>query len=794
MLLDDYVLSQFIGKGTFGEVYLTKKKNTNGLFATKRMSKEYVEDPKYIKYFNNEISILKKLHHPHIVKLEDLKRTTNHYYVIMEYCNGGTLTECLEKYQNLNHRPFPEVIVQHIMIQIVSAVNYLHSQRVIHRDLKLDNILVKFENETDKNNLNLLKAEVKIIDFGFAATIDSSGLLHTAIGSPMNMDPLILHKFSSGGKGNTELGYDEKADIWSLGTLCYQLFTGNYTFNAYNMKELVSKIEEGTYKVPTNLSKEAISFLSAMLKYDPKKRLSADNLLHHPFLIKNPNNFEHINISQMPNKAYGGEFKMNIKDNNSIWPNLKNDNKNKVDTNPGQFITTQTPLSKSQYLENLNPNVKNQIISPQPINLEKNNIEKQFKPASSTIIPGLAFGNNTKNMETLPLYDKANNNKALNNFNSHKIIKTPMANNNLGQGPIDNKLVKGNNLITVERRLENGQIMTYQIPIEQYRKMQMMGGQNGQINKNPVIAPKVLNQPQLPQNNNIPIKQINPMPFGNQNEFKKIQPNMQIPQINLMQHSLTPQRVFNRISPQINRQNIQFQNGNELINKTLIQPARTNQIQQPKINNMTNAQPHLQPKPQMQINPQNRQIPQQQKSQINQKRASIQYKQPHGVPLNNINTRPQTQTQTQTQTQIQQKKAQVIPINQNKNLIQPMINNNQNKFKVMPQGSFNAPINQSIAQINQMQMMNLNQGQVAALKRLNTVNNVNNNLQNIPIRNAKTMTNQIQQNNFGFQNIKGQNIIGVQAQKIVGNAPEMKNVGMKAKLQPGQKTYVSIIK
>ena len=779
MLLDDYVLSQFIGKGTFGEVYLTKKKNTNSLFATKRMSKEYVEDPKYIKYFNNEISILRKLHHPHIVKLEDLKRTTNHYYVIMEYCNGGTLTECLEKYKNLYHKSFPEIIVQHIMIQIVSAVNYLHSQRIIHRDLKLDNILVKFENETDKNNLNLLKAEVKIIDFGFAAIKDSSGLLHTAIGSPMNMDPLILHKFNSGGKGKIELGYDEKADIWSLGTLCYQLLTGNYTFNAYNMKELVSKIEEGTYKVPTNLSKEAISFLNSMLKYDPNKRLSADNLYHHPFLIKNPNTFEHINISQMPNKVNGGELKMNIKDNNSMWQNINYDYSKKIDTTPGEFITTKTPLSKSQYLENLNPNIKNQIISPQPINIEKNNIEKEFKPASSTRIPGLAFGHQDS--------DKKNNNKDLNNFNNNKIIKAPIANNNLGQGALNNKLVKGNNLITVERRLENGQIMTYQIPIEQYRKIQTMGGQKGQINNNQAIAPKVINQPQPPQNNNIPTKQIKPIPIGKQNEFKKIQPNMQRPQISQMQHSLTPQRVFNRISPQINRQNIQYQNANDGFNKTLIQPIRMNQMQQPKINNMVNAQPHLQPKPQMQINPQNRQIPLQHQSQISQQGMPIQYSQPHGVPLNSINARPQVQTQ------IQQKKTQMLPINQKNNLIQTMINNNnnQNKIKVIPQGSYNSPISQSISQFNQMQVMKLNQGQVGAFTRISTINNVNNNLQNMPIRNVKTMSNQIKPNNFGLQNVKGQNMVGVQAIKVGGNALD---AGMKTKLQSGPKTYVSIIK
>jgi hypothetical protein len=350
--------------------------------------------------------------------------------------------------------------------------------------------------------------------------------------------------------------------------------------------------------------------------------------------------------------------------------------------------------------------------------------------------------------------------------------------------------VKGNNLIAVERRLENGQIMTYQIPIEQYRKMQVMSGQNGQILNNQVIAPKVMNQTQQPQNNNIPVKQIKPMPIGNQNEYMKVQPNMQRPQINQLQHYNTPQRTFNRISPQINMQNIQFQNANDGFNKTLIHPVRMNQIQQPIINNNTNIQSNLQPnhQPQVKLNPQNRQIPQQPQSQINQKRVSMQNSKSNGVPLNNVKARPQTQPQ------MQQQKPQIAPVQQNKNLIQPMVNNNQNKIKVIPQGKFNGPINQSMNQINQMQMMKLNQGQIGTLQRLNTVNCVNNNIQNATIRNAKTMTNQIQQNKLGFQNVKGQNIIGAQMQKVGGRAPETQNIGMKAKLQSGQKTYASMIK
>jgi len=349
MLLDEYTLTQFLGKGTFGEVYLTTKKDSNFLYATKRMSKEFVEDPKYLKYFNNEITILRKLHHKNIVRLEELKKTANHYYVIMEYCNGGTLTECLEKYKNIHHSPFTEEIVQHIMRQIVSAINYIHDLRIIHRDLKLDNILVKFENETDKNQLNLLKSEVKIIDFGFAAYKTQAGLLQTAIGSPMNMDPLILKKFNMGGSGNKELGYDEKADIWSLGTLCYQMLIGHCAFDAYNMKELVSKVEEGTYKVPTNLSKEVVSFLNAMLQYNANKRLSANELARHHFLTKNVKDFQPIDLRKVSNKIRRNNLNVNIKKNSTIWSIFNEEDEKKLINIPTNYlIPMDSPINEEE--------------------------------------------------------------------------------------------------------------------------------------------------------------------------------------------------------------------------------------------------------------------------------------------------------------------------------------------------------------------------------------------------------------------------------------------------------------
>lgn len=316
MLLDDYTLTKLLGSGTFGDVYLTTRKDNNVKYATKRMDRELAEHPQYCKYFVNEVSILRSIYHKNIVKIEDLKKTKNHYYIIMEYCNGGSLAKNLEKYLEIYKKPFSEKIVQHIMRQIVSAVNYLHELKIVHRDLKLDNILINYESEIDKNQINLLKSEIKIVDFGFATHMTSAKLLTSAIGSPFNMDPRILKKFTS--RKNNLQRYDEKVDIWSLGTLCYKMLTGENAFYAESVQELASKVEEGTFKVPIIFARETISFLLGMLQYDSSQRLSAKELMNHPFLMKNVEDFSYIDLRQVAHKMKYDDLYINIKENQTI--------------------------------------------------------------------------------------------------------------------------------------------------------------------------------------------------------------------------------------------------------------------------------------------------------------------------------------------------------------------------------------------------------------------------------------------------------------------------------------------
>ena len=379
MMIDEFTLLKCIGKGAFGEVYISSKQGSQKLFATKKVPKSKADSPAIKKYFINEITILREISHPYIIHFETIKHTIHNYYIITEYCNGGDLLKCLKKYKSLYYHPFTEEIVQHLMRQIVSAIKYLHGRRIIHRDLKLENILVNFDNENDKASMNMLKAKIKVIDFGFATHLGASNLRYSTLGSPINMDPLLLKKLANKNQGNFNLiGYDEKADIWSLGTVCYELLIGQEVFNAQTMIDLIKKVENGNYQVPTNLSKEVVSFLNGMLQYSAKQRLSSDELSKHAFLIKNVKDFKKLDLRKVSNKINNrGLLNINIKRNQSIWAIFNQEDEKTLIDIPGQ-IYEENPNQKLDELLGItdivsNNNVKNENPFAKPINININN-------------------------------------------------------------------------------------------------------------------------------------------------------------------------------------------------------------------------------------------------------------------------------------------------------------------------------------------------------------------------------------------------------------------------------------
>ena len=318
MLVDDYTLIKPLGKGIFGEVYLTAKQGSKQKFATKQIDKKYDANPKTKKYIHNKIIILKDINHENIIKLYEVKETSNYFYLIKEYCNGGNLEDFLEKYQEEHNAPFSEELVQYLMRQIISAVKYLHDKRIIHRDIKLDNILIHYDSEDDKKKKNLIKAKVKIIDFGFSRYLKKGELTNSICGAPTYLEPRILRILNKT-ENSKDYGYDEKADIWNLGNICYEMLTGTCAFDGESFKDLILKVEMGDYFLPSTLSMEAATFLNGMLKYDPKKRLSAEQLYRHQFLNKNIKDFHKINLNHIKENVIGSKIKMNTRLEQTIW-------------------------------------------------------------------------------------------------------------------------------------------------------------------------------------------------------------------------------------------------------------------------------------------------------------------------------------------------------------------------------------------------------------------------------------------------------------------------------------------
>ncbi len=410
-MIGEYKLENRIGKGAFSEVYITKKLGEDKKYATKKILKETLSNSKIKKYFNNELHILNNIEHPNIIKLYETKESYNSYFLIFDYCNGGALSSCLEKYKRQNKKPFPQELVQYFMRQIVDGLRYIHNMKILHRDIKLDNILVNFNSNEDLINLNYFNSQIKIIDFGFARYLESDTLAESVLGSPMYMDPQILKKMMKIDNNNS-FGYDQKVDIWSLGTICYEMLIGSPPYNAQTYNDLIKKINYGDYKIPNNLklSKEAISFINGMLQYNPSSRLDINELANHDFIIKDYKNFHPIDIKAIqPDK---NEIVLNSKEKKTIWYLFETDDKD--DNQKINLEDIPNDMIDKNKMENEN-NIEYKGISGKPEEIlvgNQQNNQENFKDVNEIDI------NQNSNIN-INSYENNNNNNDKNNNNNN---------------------------------------------------------------------------------------------------------------------------------------------------------------------------------------------------------------------------------------------------------------------------------------------------------------------------------------------------------------------------------------
>ena len=218
MIIDDYTLIKQIDSGQLGKTYLTSKKGLETKYATKVYERRIYSNSFVRELLLNEITILKEVYHPNIIKLIDLKKSTKFYFLIFEYCNGGTLQDFLEQYQKKYNKAPSEEKVQYIMRQIIHVIKYLHNKKIVHTNISLDNIMINYEDENDRINNNIMKAKIKIFCFSLASYLKKGEYLYSITGGHINLDPICIFKLNKIQEYKYS-GYDEKLDIWSLGII-----------------------------------------------------------------------------------------------------------------------------------------------------------------------------------------------------------------------------------------------------------------------------------------------------------------------------------------------------------------------------------------------------------------------------------------------------------------------------------------------------------------------------------------------------------------------------------------------
>eukprot|EP00073_Rattus_norvegicus_P047336 XP_017449506.1 PREDICTED: MAP/microtubule affinity-regulating kinase 3 isoform X12 [Rattus norvegicus] len=250
--IGNYRLLKTIGKGNFAKVKLARHILTGREVAIKIIDKTQLNPTSLQKLFR-EVRIMKILNHPNIVKLFEVIETEKTLYLIMEYASGGEVFDYL-----VAHGRMKEKEARAKFRQIVSAVQYCHQKRIVHRDLKAENLLL----DADMN--------IKIADFGFSNEFTVGSKLDTFCGSP----PYAAPELFQGKK------YDgPEVDVWSLGVILYTLVSGSLPFDGQNLKELRERVLRGKYRIPFYMSTDCENLLKRFLVLNPVKRGTLEQIM-----------------------------------------------------------------------------------------------------------------------------------------------------------------------------------------------------------------------------------------------------------------------------------------------------------------------------------------------------------------------------------------------------------------------------------------------------------------------------------------------------------------------------------
>uniref|UniRef100_A0A8W7PT92 non-specific serine/threonine protein kinase n=1 Tax=Anopheles coluzzii TaxID=1518534 RepID=A0A8W7PT92_ANOCL len=253
-----YEIEKTIGKGNFAVVKLARHRITKNEVAIKIIDKSQL-DPGNLQKVYREVEIMKRLDHPHVIKLYQVMETQSMIYIVSEYASQGEIFDYIAKYGRLNERA-----ARNKFWQILSAVEYCHNKGIVHRDLKAENLLLDS------------KMDIKIADFGFSNFYKKGELLATWCGSPPYAAPEVFE-----GKRYT----GPEIDIWSLGVVLYVLVCGALPFDGSSLQSLRDRVLSGRFRIPFFMSSDCESLIRKMLVLDPSRRFSIDQIKRHRWMM-----------------------------------------------------------------------------------------------------------------------------------------------------------------------------------------------------------------------------------------------------------------------------------------------------------------------------------------------------------------------------------------------------------------------------------------------------------------------------------------------------------------------------